>query len=262
VMREQGRVIVGQALPWSHGQARHQTGAIILEDPKPALIAPEDGKLAIAFAGIREPADAVRFASRYGLLTQCVQTTDAQENRDWEPFSEWMRVVTTISEVIDLSVALRAFEGGDPRPLEGVADSPIMRAGWSEEPLTMRHDHPDKLKWPSGFPLDVQAREAILGLTTRGLEGLPLGLTRGHSPGRRGYAALFTGAVFPRTLQQVIFFDLWLLLTSPQEVRLCQQCGKPFIIHDRRQQYCTEACANHARYQRRKQQQKCPAVSL
>jgi hypothetical protein len=123
-------------------------------------------------------------------------------------------------------------------------------------PLTMRHDYPGKEKWVAGRPpLDLQARWAIDMLTFQGLRELHLGIhpevSRKH---QRGTTA-FIGTVNTTTLKQVIYYDLWLLLTSPQEARLCQQCGKAFLIHDRRQQYCSEACAGHARYLRRKQQQ-------
>jgi hypothetical protein len=244
---EHERLLYARPLWWTRGQARYEHGSIVLEGGKTTILTPQDGRLAVAFAGIRKPGDAVQFASSYGLLAH------SEEQR--EPFTEWLYEAVAISGVIDIAVALRAFERGDPRPLESLANSPILLHGWAETPITMRHDYPGKQEWGAGPPIDVQARFAIDKLTNQGLRDVHLGVHPGESRKHRRGTTSFIGTVYLETLKQVIYYDLWLLLTSPQEARLCQQCGKAFIIHDQRQEYCTPACANRARYLRRKRQQ-------
>jgi len=54
----------------------------------------------------------------------------------------------------------------------------------------------------------------------------------------------------PRDLLGFAYYELAALMIEEREFRYCIECGRPFLVTDRRQQYHGPSCSNRARHVR------------
>jgi hypothetical protein len=101
-------------------RASYHDGWLVLD---PAFIeeyypAKQPGRIALEFAGIRTPAEAVQFATKYGLLRH---GPGAAEFR--EPFGDWIEAISAVVHILDGYALMRAAANGDVDALERLSQA-------------------------------------------------------------------------------------------------------------------------------------------
>ena len=180
---------------WTHGRARHEGDMIVLEDPQPYRLFRGKG-IPFALAGVRDPSDAVQFATTYGLL-RSGRNAGVQRER----FRDWQTDIEQILHAIDLYVT---------RP-----------PGADSIELAML--------------LDECLAEVRIGVTA-------------HLAAADDWSLMWQS--HPRDLLGFAYYELAALMIEEREFRYCIDCGRPFLVTDRRQQFDSATCSNRVRHRR------------
>jgi uncharacterized C2H2 Zn-finger protein len=219
------REVVLGSLEWQRGPAQFEDGWIRIRQTEPIHLTTGETDAPVEFAGIRSPDDAVAFAGQYGMLSRTQEAT----------FSDWQREVAVISSVMDVWVAMSEARAGETQELRRVLPSLLTSA--SEGAVTLQDALSDDDVLEAGqLALDTIASGHIakIGFT----------VWRGRF------------VLWPKTLQQLMYLELAMLLTSGRTVRRCALCGRVFRPKNRVMRYCSEAHANRARYERMVERQR------
>jgi hypothetical protein len=226
---------------WLRGPATIDGEWIVLDRRRGELYVPYSQRdLAFDLAAIAEPTDAVAFVRRYGLLRH---GPDASEYR--EPFAEWEEVALALQGILTSYDRLR-------RALRG--DESARRWLWDRwEPVTgdefeARADTDDELYAQTSKSIAWHLAEGLSGVE----EGVLSGVDWETRPGSRtaGGPLDFRFAVRPRDLVGYAFHQVAMKIVNRAAMTACAECGRMFEIHDARQQYCADRCANRARRRR------------
>ena len=217
---------------WGRGFARYDDGWIVLDEVEQYAVEASEDQV-FALAGVREPADALAFVARYGMLQSA--PTDARPLR--ERFSQWQHVASQMTETIGLVIDLREVQRGDEQ------------AGRS------LRQHYDRVAAASSFfgPLaddDEVSLEDIADLITSTIEPYRFGARSVLVPIHDGESWGWRFVVGANNLLSAIYQDLAELLVAGREMRLCAECGRPFPVTDPRRLFHSESCAYRVRRRR------------
>ncbi len=218
-------------LIWTAGNARLvEPDMIVLDKPETYLPGWEDLHMLFAFAGIERPADAVAFAERYGLLWN---GPDAKRHR--ESIGEWQREADKIDWILYLYNTVRAAIKGNQQAID------TLRAQYhSQYPAEAILDD-NELLAAASIAIGDNISDGLRAVSARVIAA---------SAYENGKIGEFLFAPTAANLLGMLYHQLAILVVNRFEVRVCDGCGAVFPVHDKRQRYCTGACANRARFRR------------
>lgn len=232
---------VRPAMPrWVRGWARYEDNDIILERPEEYdIYSTKD--IVYDLAGVRTPDDALEFVGKHGLLWHGPGADDLRE-----PFEEWEREAQNLRGKLRLYMTLQDALRGDDEARQKL---------WRVWESDLRPFYQTTVS--NDAELFAHVSDFVGHSINDGLAGVEQGfiasvLFEGGQPG------VFELAASPCDLVGAAYHELALAIVSRAEMRTCQECGRLFPVTDQRQRYCSERCANRARYQRwaRKQRER------
>lgn len=224
---------------WVRGDARYEAGDIVLENPVEYEVTDYDG-LFDAFLDIEDPADAVEFANQWGLLQR---GPDSQDLR--EPFADWKAEVTFVSIVAHIYIALQDAVSGDEDGLKRLWDVWGPQFLWGEFGLYELNEVPSndtELLQLAAFVISTW-----MGDKLRDVETLVAPASMVSDDDDLGNFILMTYLTNPL---EMIWYEFMTLVTNKAELRYCPACGRPFLVTNHRQIYCSRRCAGRVRTQR------------
>jgi hypothetical protein len=225
---------------WVRGPARIERGQISLDPVATEEYYPfETTTLVFDLAAIRTADDAITFATRHGLL-RCADLSGLHS----EAVEEWFEEASDLRWILQLHTTLRRAVRGDSRAIERIWEfEPDFRLFFSESA-------------PSDEEVLGQASLAIAWLVNDHLEGV-----REHvvaeveieaTPGSdsAGSPGSFRISAIADTLLGYAYHHLLLTVVNRRPMIDCEECGRFFIVDDKRQRFCSAKCAGRARYRR------------
>ena len=211
---------------WVRGAARVRGGWVGIDKATTSSYAPlDEPELLGEFVSIGSARDVARYASRFGLL-RC-----GYEPVLREPLSDWWDEIALVSGALKVQLDVVAAQSGDER------DVARFRERWQATlPVGMSASGSDA-------ELIAEARASVLAAVNRGLGVAQLEISIKPA---RGYV------LSPRipNLIGFIYSHLAKVLIEEPPLARCLECDAPFVVHDRRQRYCSERHASRARYRR------------
>jgi len=219
-------------------------------DPGPDLI-----DMPFALAGIRSPAEARAFASRYGLLRERVSPRSSVDVESPAELREhyrtlWQPEIGRLLAVMNLYVDIQLALAGDVTSENALREHII------------ELDHPNEYGL-RGLQLatygliaellnegrvDVTNEVRAFGMTERGED-----ITVPH-------LAYVTRS---NTLLAVIYQSLSdLIVIERREMRYCEDCARVFLPRTGKQRFCNDTCASRTRYHRNAQRQRESAAGI
>ena len=210
---------------WVRGPARVRGGWVTLDEATVSEYSPlDEPDLLREFLAIGTARDIGRFASRFGLL----RSSHGSGFR--EPLSDWWDEIGLVSGALKVQLDVVAAMTGDQDEVVKFRES------WQAT-------RPDAPAPGSDAEVIAEARATVLAAVNRRLGGAQLGLSIDASEG-------YVLSPWIPDLIGVIYFDLAKVLIEERPLARCLECGAPFVVHDRRQRYCSERHASRARYRR------------
>ena len=232
---------------WLRGPARLEGEHIVLDTRRAERYPPmATTDLAFDLAAIRRPSDSLEFCRRYGLLWHGPDSEDYREE-----VSRWQDEALELTGVLQLNSAVRRAVAGDQAAVTEMRESwdPIL-ASILDAPGVSEHlggTRDDQLLIVASSFVATTVSEKLAGVE----EGIgaavdfidPSGTVLGP-PG----AYIFTP--HPQNLLGYAYHHVALLLVGREPTDVCLECGRFFLIADRRQQFCSKSCAGRARQRR------------
>jgi len=236
---------------WVRGDAYYDAGNIVLENPVEYEIDNYEGVLD-AFLDVEDPADAVAFATQWGLLQH---GPDAKRYR--EPFADWKAEVTFVSIVAHIYMALQKAVDGDEDGLEALWETWGPQFLWGQFGIEGHSDKPS-----NDTELLEQASIVItlwMGDKLRDVEMYVAPAPMVTDSEDMGSFMLVT---YLDTPLQMIWHEFMTLVTDHTEMRYCPVCGRPFMVKNARQVYCSPKCSGRVRTQRFRDARKAQSVDV
>jgi len=217
---------------WLRGRARHDAGMIMLDEPEQYSIYGNKG-LVFELAGIREPDEAVAFATTYGLLWHGADSEDRRE-----PFERWMTEAGKLTNLLRLHRDIQDAVKGNTVAIDDlrVVFEPIWRHAFEEAATT-------------DAEILHQAQVMLAAWISEAMDGTTEGMTPGMS-WEGGQPGEFRMIGYPPHLLAAIYHEFALFVTQRWTALICPECGRSFLPTDARQRYCTPTCSNRARFKR------------
>jgi hypothetical protein len=243
--------------PWLRGLARIEAGEIILDEDRA-----EEYEHGVVFhhpdilfdlTGVREPADALGFVRRYGLLWHGAD--DEPEHR--ESFADWRRLIERVNAVLELYAITQEAGAGN---LEGIARLRGAReaTAYGVRLLADKADAADK-EVISAFIARLASHDLADSLDShRQLIGMEISLGLQHSGTTYEVFPTESGFVWMAhadNLEGYVWHQIASIVTEQQTLKTCDECGRFFEQKDARQRFCTSQCAGRARHRRWREKQ-------
>jgi hypothetical protein len=205
--------------------SRVDRGWVVLDGATVTRYSPiDEPHLLSEFIAIESSRDVSRYASRFGLLRR------VGERGLREPLSEWWDEIGLVRGALCVQLDLLAAVRGSER------DMAHLRQAWEATVSPPRRSLSDS-------EIVADARETVIAAVNRGLAGSEL-----HVFLNRASRVIFSPHA--RDLLGFIYFALAEVVVDEPPLARCVECGVPFIVHDRRQRYCSARHASRARYRR------------
>jgi len=180
-------------------------------------------------ANVSDRRDAAAFATRYGLLRQSSPDTDGRLRESWQEFNN---EVQTLKTTLELARVVRGVARKSPELADALkAIQPV---------LTPLFQAPAA----SDDELLHQATQVVAWRISERMAGVELVVDIGEKPND------FILAVRAPTLLGYAYHSLAQALVNRRELRMCRECSSVFVVEDKRQQFCSEACSKRARQRR------------
>jgi hypothetical protein len=224
---------------WLRGQASIEDELIVLDPTASTEFLPlEEDHLLFDLAALQRPADAIPFARRYGLLRH------GPGSEEWaEPWTEWESTASLLRGLLHVWIHLRRALKGDPLAEDELRQRwlPIMNSLYEGEP-------PDA---EAGL---MRISDALCAHISEGLSDVGIGVDAGFKYQSEGQPVggidSYLFIVKPPTLVGYAYYQFAMVMTKGEPARTCADCGRVFLIRDRRQRFCSDGCAQRARYRR------------
>ena len=218
---------------WVRGPARIERGWITLDRSHAERYWGKGSReLTFDLAAVRTPRDMLAFAQRYGMLWAHAEDEDPIRER----FADWEREARALGDILRLYELLQRALQDDA---EAIAD---LRTAWADAAPRVGPDFP--VLPAARDELLAVVRRGIAALVSHGLKGVGQMLIVDADPG------VFVHTALTRDVIGYAYHGLALLLSYRIPVATCVECGRAFTVEDRRQQYCSDRCANRARHRR------------
>jgi hypothetical protein len=237
--QKRGFLMSHQAPRWLRGPAKIQGDWITLERSRAEFYAPLETppagraqSLVFALAGVKTRRDIAAFVSKFGLLRHGPEDSALRES-----VAEFESEASTLQEVLWLANAVRAAVGGDDEQAEIIRQHAGMLREFFREPA------------PSDEGLFMQASKVIAWIVSDRLQETTMRMDAACElvlPDNR--PGVFLLNVHPPNLLGWVYYQVAHMLVERGPLTTCQECGRVFAPHDKRQRYCEPKCANRARF--------------
>lgn len=215
---------------WIRGRADHRDGWIIIDKPESYMIQGEKD-LAFDLAAVHDHNDALGFAGRHGLLRT---GPGSEEYR--ELFADWERTAFKLRRVMEMYVTLGRAEQGDADAMMKLRsfENWFVTRGYIDASV----DESALLGKATQFLADT-VREELVGVQQSlvATESVKLGRPRG-----------FAFTADSPTLVGYAYHDFARRIVNSVPMRTCVECGRAFVLEDKRQKYCSDKCSNRYRH--------------
>lgn len=182
----------------------------------------EETRLLWALADVRDDAQALAFARRFGPLR-------APGPGGREALADWHLEVGLLHGALHLQADISPTRLADP------GGAAALRARWQDAMPDARVPRSDRALVFEAAGAVVEALDRGLAETTVRVD--PTGGT-------------MRVVLVPRSLIGLAYLQLARLVTADDRVRRCLECGRVFPVQDRRQRFCSERHASRARLRR------------
>jgi hypothetical protein len=228
---------------WIRGRARYEGAAIALDPATVVEYVPlQDAEGSLwQLAAVRQPADAVTFARRFGLLRHGPGSEELSE-----PWADWEATALRLHLVLVAAAMLRDAERGDQDALAYIVDL-TSRIGLDPAFEALRDVSGDRERTM------VLVSEWVALMVKQGMGKTTLGIETDADfkrNGRRGTPGVFVFSPQPVDLLGWIYYELALTLVQGRPTRRCEGCGVMFLVTDGRRRFHDQRCAQRARYHR------------
>jgi hypothetical protein len=233
---------------WVHGAASiDDDGWIVLRDLRPYAI--EFGtmmrQLPFALAGVRSPAEAVAFASDWGLLRVSSPDDDSRlpgpTDTIRERYVDMQRDASQLANIMSLYVDLHAAINGDTAVETSLRDV-VVDLGYPE---------PNGLERLEDMGLDFIADQLNKGREGVTMDVRSLGAFHADESDPDQQARGLAWVARSRILLGTIYQQLTYLMIDKEPMRFCQDCGRVFLPKTGKQRFCNDTCAARTRYHRK-----------
>jgi hypothetical protein len=262
---------------WFRGSAQRDGDDVVARAPELEWYEPgDDRRIGVALAHVREPADVVRFVQRYGLLTAFEDSEIASYRRivDQRALSvrdrlrvfppgqefresvksfldEAQRLHWLLSNALDLRSALEGEKAAVERLSRSAAsfidahpNVPSVGADASEAErrfiVLMASQFAKQAQRDIASPVPFIAKVVAETASAR---------MSGMQPYLRADDGQFEMRVEAKNLLDYCYLTVAQALTR-EPLAACPECGRVFVVEDKRQKYCRPACAARARFRR------------
>ena len=231
---------------WLRGPGKLEGDFIVLDRARATEYDPmETTGLVFDLAALRRPTDALPFVRQYGLLFHGPHDHEEEFRESW---SEWERSWGVLSFLLNVYVTLKKAVQGD------VIAGHELRTNWAEVIQSQDDDAP-----PTDESFYLHVTNVLAAATISGLEKVEVGIAAAHGlakDGKRlGGAGDFILTANPPNLLGYAYHQLAHIMNRGEPGSRCPECGRVFIIKDRRQRFCSPQCAQRGRYRRWKEKQ-------
>lgn len=236
-----GHALRGDLQLWLAGPATLEDGWVVLDlararEYRPLGVVGQHSDL----AAVASPPDVLAFVQQHGLLRH---PPGADEQR--ERLSDFESEALKLRSVLRLNLELRRALTDDPSEraegLSALRGEPVLSAFFE--------------KAPSDLALAAQASKVISTVVSDGLRGVELAVApmfewTESDPQPFGDVGDFMLAPHVPNLLGLAYYRLAADIVNRTPMRMCEECGRMFPVHDQRQRFCTKTCASRARYHR------------
>jgi len=240
---------MAEPVDWLRGFARYEDGYISIDKPERFQPMAHRG-MVFDLAHVTTPAEAVEFASRFGLLWHGPESEALKER-----FEDWESEATTLRVLLRLLVAIQDGIAGEPEALDE------LRTTWRDF-MAKHFEAPAE----SDGELLTAASVLVSWIVNEKLAGMEHGMTaacqwEGQARGVRGEPGVWRLQPRPKNLLGFIYYELALSIVEGFHARICEGCRTAFRVVDQRQRFCSATCANRARYRRWSEKKKSHPAS-
>jgi hypothetical protein len=238
---------------WIHGAASiDDDGWVVLRDLQtyPIEFGTMMRQLPFALAGVRSPAEAVAFASDWGLLRVSRPDDDSRlpgpTDTIRERYVDMQREAGRLASIMALYVDLHAALNGDTAVEASLRD------------VFVDLGYPDQsgLERLEDMVLDFIAKQLNAGREGVTMDVRSLGSFHADEsepdPQARGLAWISRSRILLGTIYQ----QLTHLMIDKETMRFCQDCSRVFLPKTGKQRFCNDTCAARTRYHRKARRQR------
>lgn len=269
---KKGTLLRPIAYGWFRGPAKRESDLIVLDGARAEWYEPMlEPRVGIELSRVRSPDDAVAFATRFGLLNQPRgilpgETCPAVVRQS---FADFERAAENLRRILRIVHDVRAATRGDGDALARVRldfpptdpDADLRFTTATGVEIIKARDFYRVFPHPELFATDD--RTILLRASAWAASLLSNGLVSAR-PYVFDPAQLFpTSRVAPgelrigiigESLLEFCYLTIAQTLTS-EPLAVCGECGRVFVVDDKRQKFCEPACAGRARLRRFKNNQ-------
>lgn len=260
-MEKTGAAFWLQSPYWVRGLARIEGDEIVLDEAdaetyyiqEPVDLLPDFARLA-EFLDSRAKGErlALDFVQRHGLLWHGPDSLGSGKCR--ESLESWIYASLRIRIAATLYARLQeTMRTGSVEPLQSLRGE----IEWDWASLCEREPANE---WEyTAFASLVVAQVVNEGLADSGHRVAAACALTDDDVTPKGPPGVFLFDVHSRTLEAAAYVAFSILLEHNASLSECPNCGRPFPPRSGKQKYCTESCANAARWQRWKEKHSAPA---
>jgi hypothetical protein len=220
----------------------------------------------LELARVQSPADAVAFATRFGLL----RTAPAL---DWEPLpavlreslEQFLTSARILRHVLETTLDVRRADAGNPEAFARLRATFVIPDD-ADEIWRVREDGREVkkvIKARDGFrsraerlvdaddrTVLIKASESAAWHLTSVLAGAQPSVFDRAAQGEAVSPGHLRLGILPETLEQACYLSVAVALAEKEPLDICPECRRVFLLADPRQKFCTPACAGRSRYRR------------
>jgi hypothetical protein len=264
---------------WYRGPAHLEDGDIVLDVERAEPYEPSEQPPGLLYdlAAIREPADALGFARRWGLLWLGQEDRDGRSWHDdvllddetcRESFADWAAVALRLSWALSRNALIRlGRDDGDEshqelarywvRSYAGLGWSESGRDGDVQPGQEIQRIEAEKNWWRSWdrdamlFDLRDELAEDIASYLAESGAVLHFRATQELEDETDDVPPtdFVINAHVPH-LEGLAYYELMLEVSSGSPMKVCPEDARIFPVRDARQRYCSPQCSGRARYRR------------
>jgi hypothetical protein len=264
---------------WLRGPAWQDGESIVLDCDRAEEYQPlAEPTVGLDLTSVRTPADAVAFATRFGLLrSSSAETIGDRPALAREPFVQFAEAASKLRDIVENALDVRDAVDGDADALARLRSNFVVPDDHNVIVSKQIFSKKNSNQVVRVVKQVVKAREILsrekrlvdaddrtilihasdwsaLGLSGGLIDARPYVFDRAGTGEAVPPGQLRVG-ILPETLLEVCYLTTALALAEKEPLEICPECRRVFIVEDGRQKFCTPTCASRARFRRFQEKQ-------